>query len=76
MDVKKEIFDAKNKVVEVEIQGNDFFCAFRAAPTACGGSQARGWIRAVATGLHHSHNDMESERCLQSTSELTTMSDP
>ena len=27
---------------------------FRAAPTAYGGSQARGLIRAVAAGLHHS----------------------
>ena len=28
-----------------------FFFSFRAAPTAYGGSQARGQIRAVATGL-------------------------
>ena len=27
---------------------------FRAAPMAYGGSQARGWIRAIAAGLHHS----------------------
>ena len=30
-----------------------FFCLFRATPAAYGGSQARGWIGAVATGLHH-----------------------
>ena len=31
-----------------------FFCLFRAAPTAHGGSQAKGGlIGAVATGLHH-----------------------
>ena len=30
------------------------FCLFRAAPVAYGGSQARGLIRATATGLHHS----------------------
>ena len=29
-------------------------CLFRAAPAACGGSQARGRIRAVAADLHHS----------------------
>ena len=28
---------------------------FRAAPAAFGGSQARGQIRATATGLHQSH---------------------
>ena len=34
-----------------------FFFAFSwAAPIACGGSQARGLIRAVATGLRHSHS--------------------
>ena len=30
------------------------FVLFRAAPAAHGGSQARGLIRAVAAGLHHS----------------------
>ena len=30
------------------------FVFFRAAPAACGGSQARGLIRAVAAGLCHS----------------------
>ena len=32
-----------------------FFCLFRAEPEAYGSSQARGWIRTPATGLHHSH---------------------
>ena len=32
------------------------FCLFRAEPTACGGSQARGLIGATAAGLHHSHS--------------------
>ena len=31
-----------------------FFCLFRAALVAYGGSQARGQIGAVADGLHHS----------------------
>ena len=36
------------------------FCLFRATPTAYGGSQARGLIGAVATGLHHSHSNAGS----------------
>ena len=35
-----------------------FVCLFafsRAAPAACGGSQARGLIRAIAAGLRQSH---------------------
>ena len=30
---------------------------FRAAPTACGSSQARGLIGVAAAGLHHSHSN-------------------
>ena len=49
------------------------FCVwlFRAAPTAYGGSQARGQIIATAAGLHHSHNHTRSEPCLQPTPQLT-----
>ena len=32
------------------------FLLFRAAPVAYGGSQARGWIRAIAAGLRQSHS--------------------
>ena len=38
-----------------------FFCLFRAAPTAHGGSQARHPIRATAAGLQHSHSHAGSE---------------
>ena len=38
-----------------------FFFLFRAVPKAHGSSQARGWIGAVAAGLHHSHNNTRSE---------------
>ena len=38
-----------------------FFVFSRVAPTAYGGSQARGLIRAVATGLGHSHSNVGSE---------------
>ena len=33
-----------------------FFCLFRATTMACGGSQARGLMRAAAASLHHSHS--------------------
>ena len=44
---------------ELHIPGNAgfcfvLFCLFRATPVAYGGSQARGLIRAVATGLRQS----------------------
>ena len=47
-----------------------FFLSFslsRATPTAYGGSQARGLMGAVATGLHQSHSHAGSEPCLQPT---------
>ena len=53
-----------------------FFFSFRAIPTAYGGSQARGRIGAVATGLHHSHSNAASEPHLQPTPQLTAMPDP
>ena len=37
------------------------FCLFRAAPAACGGSQARGLIGAVVASLHHSHSNARCE---------------
>ena len=46
-----------------------------AAPAACGGSQARGPIGAVATGLHQSHSNTGSEPCLQPTPQLTATPD-
>ena len=51
---------------------NFFF--LRATPATYGGSQARGQIRAVATGLHHS--DTGSEPHLHPTPELTATADP
>ena len=55
------------------------FCLFaisRAAPMAYGGSQARGLIRAVATGLHHSHSNTGSKPRLWPTPQLTAMPEP
>ena len=52
-----------------------FFCLFRAAPEAYGGSQARGLIRAVAPGLHHSHSNTRSKPRLRHTPQLTATPD-
>ena len=38
-----------------------FFVFSRAAPEAYGGSQARGLVGDVATGLRHSHSNVGSE---------------
>ena len=35
--------------------GTPVFLLFMAAPKAHGGSQVRGWIRAAAAGIYHSH---------------------
>ena len=53
-----------------------FLVLFRAPPAACGGSQARGQIRAVAAGLHHSHSSEGSEPHQQTTPQLTATTDP
>ena len=44
-------------------------------PAAHGGSQARGPIGAVATGLHRSHNNAGSKSSLQPTPQLTATLD-
>ena len=41
-----------------------FFCLFRVAPAAYGGSQASSPIRAIAAGLHHSPSNAGSKLCL------------
>ena len=53
-----------------------FFCLFRATPAAYGGSQARGLIQAVATGLHYSHSNARSKPHLQPTPQLSAVPDP
>ena len=64
-----------------------FFCLFVvivvvvvaiswAAPTAYGGSQARGLIGAVATSLRQSHSNAGSKPNLQPTLQFTPMPDP
>ena len=53
-----------------------FFAFSWAAPTAYGGSQARGLIGAVATDLCQSHSNAGSEPRLQPTPQLTATPDP
>ena len=52
------------------------FCLFRATLTACGSFQARGWLRATAAGLHHSHSNARSKPPLWPTLKVTAMPDP
>ena len=51
-----------------------FFCLLRAAPTAYGSSQAKGWISATAAS--HSHSNSRSKACLQPVPQLTATLDP
>ena len=53
-----------------------FFFFLTAAPTAYGGPQARGLIRATDAGLHHSHSYTGSEPHLRSTPQLTGTPNP
>ena len=46
-----------------------------ATPAAYGGSQARGPVGAVATGLRQSHSNVGSELCLRPTPQLTATPD-
>ena len=54
-----------------------FLCfLFMAAPAPYRSSQARGWIRAAAASLHHSHRNTGSKPYLQLMLQLTAMPDP
>ena len=53
-----------------------FFAFSRAAPMACGGSQARGPIGVAAAGLRQSHSNAQSEPRLQPTPQLMATPDP
>ena len=51
------------------------FLLFRDTPSAYGGSQARGPIRAIAAGVHHSHSNIRSKLRMQPTPQLTATLD-
>ena len=53
-----------------------FLLSFRASVVAYGRSRVRGWIGAVATGLHHSHSNLGSEHHLQPTPQLMATPNP
>ena len=52
------------------------FVFFRAAPMACGGSQARGRTGAGAASLHHSHSNSGSKLQLRPVPKFVVMLDP
>ena len=52
-----------------------FLFFLRPAHVTYGGSQARGWIRAIASSHSHSHS-YSNEACMQPTPQLTEMLDP
>ena len=52
------------------------FCLFRAAPVTYGGSQERGRIGAVATGLGQGHSNEGSGPRLRPATQLTATPDP
>ena len=52
-----------------------FFCLFSVASVTYGRSQAKGRIRTVAAGLHHSHSNTGFEPHLQPTPQLMAMPD-
>ena len=52
------------------------FVLFRVTPVTYGSSQAKGRIRAVAAGLHHSHSNPGSKLHLCPTPQLTATPDP
>ena len=47
-----------------------FSLLFRATPFAYGNSQARGWLRTTAAGLHHGYSNVGSQPCLWPTPQL------
>ena len=49
------------------------FDLFRAAPAACGVSEARHWIGATAAGPPHSHSNARSQACRWPTPQLTAI---
>ena len=52
--------------------GMGYFIFFRAISMAYWGSQARDQIRAIATGLYHSHSNARSKLCLRHTPQLAS----
>ena len=66
-----------NRTVQINYNKKKFFWSFsRATPKAYRGSQARGPIRPVATGLRQSDSNAGSDLCLQPTPQLMASLDP
>ena len=74
---------SRSTTVPLSYDFKTVFCLFvylfgllRAALVAYGGSQARGRIRVIASGLHHSRCNRRSEPRLQLTPQLLATRDP
>ena len=76
MDITGKEKKGTFKRVSVFLVFFSFVFFFRAARMACGGSQARDLMGAVAAGLHHSHSNAGSEPSLLSTPQFTATLDP
>ena len=63
-------------IISLSIYFFFIFCLFGVTPGAYGGSQARGLIGAVATGLRQNHSNTGSEPRLRLTPQLTATPDP
>ena len=79
LPVIKELSSEEGKKIQEDWPWSTlFFCLFtfsRAALVAYGGSQARGPIGAIATGLRQSHSNSGSELRLQPTPQLRVTPD-
>ena len=69
---KSLLLESHSKEVQLPMESSQVtssflscFCLFRAAPAACGGSQARGLISPVAAGLCQNHSNARSNPHLQ-----------
>ena len=80
MITSRSIHVAANDIISFSLWPNNiplyicttvFFCLFRATPMACGGCQARCQVRAVVTGLCHSHDNARFKPHLWSRPQLT-----
>ena len=75
--------ECNNSVAIIYLTQSNLFCCCCclvaiswAALLAYGGSQARGWVGAIAAGLCQSHSNVGSESCMQSTPQFRAVLDP
>ena len=75
--MRKALFDHLTaRGIQVSFWNDAFYFFCLAEPASYASPQARGRIRAIAAGLHHSHSNTGSEPHLRSTPQLTATLDP